>query len=60
MDLVLEQFLAADNAGEEERLQELMSQAQPIIRRVVAGRLHDLPQEVEDICSDAQIGRAHV
>jgi RNA polymerase sigma factor (sigma-70 family) len=55
MDLAIEPFLRASLDAEEERLNEIIQNAQPIVRRVVASRLSGMPYELDDICSETRL-----
>ena len=57
MHVLLTPYLdATEQSVEDARLQELLeTHAFPLIRRVVAGRLTGLGQDVEDVCSEAHM-----
>jgi len=55
MDALLEPWLLADEEAAEERLADLIEQAEPIIRRVVAKRLAGSWDDIDDVCSEARL-----
>jgi hypothetical protein len=56
MDALFDAWLrAGDGPYAEQRLSELIDQARPLIRRVVASRLAGFGEDREDLCSDVQM-----
>jgi DNA-directed RNA polymerase specialized sigma24 family protein len=55
MDALFEPWLQARQEGEEECLADLMRCAEPIIRRVVTGRLAGSWDDIDDVCSEARL-----
>jgi hypothetical protein len=55
MDAHLEPWLQAGGETEQERLAELISRAEPVIRGVVANRLAGSWEDIEDVCSEARL-----
>jgi hypothetical protein len=55
MDAYLEPWLQARQEGEEECLADLMRCAEPIVRRVVTGRLAGSWDDIDDVCSEARL-----